>query len=93
MAGSQREIHPRCSRIGGFPTLILRKTQEVEALAFNPGAKRSLKGTGGTPVGINSNDLAGGIAGDVSGILFEASGYPLGDGLEGWASGRRVWIV
>jgi len=47
MAGSQSEIHSRCPRIGGFPTLLLRKAQEVEASAFNPGAKRSLKGTGG----------------------------------------------
>ena len=48
MAGSQSEIHPRCPRIGGLPTLLLRKTQEAETAAFNPGAKRSLKGTGGS---------------------------------------------
>ena len=46
MAGSQSEIHPRCPRIGA-PTPLLRKAQEVETSAFNLGAKRSLKGTGG----------------------------------------------
>ena len=60
MAGSQSEIHPHCPRIGGFPTLLLRKTQEVEASAFNPGAKRSLKGTGG---GSDAVSLPGGGCG------------------------------
>lgn len=48
MAASDNEIHPRCPRIGGIPTPLLRKAQEIEASAFNPLAKRSLKGTGAT---------------------------------------------
>ena len=64
MAGSQIEKHPRCPRIGGVPTPLLRKAQEVEASVFNPVAKRSMKRTGGwvIPVTAGHGNSEGPIA-------------------------------